>query len=91
MRLSLGIPVFNEQDGLPGVAERLIPVRDALRAAARNDLRDGSTMARVLLEEASERDPRTALSSVAKLSATGGAGCARNSNGDASAEVPTSG
>lgn len=61
MRLSVGIPVFNEQDVLPELLARLLPVLDGIEGGPHEVIfvDDGSTdHSRKLLEDAATRDPR---------------------------------
>ena len=61
MRLSVGIPVFNEQEVLPELVARLLPVLDGIEGGPHEVIfvDDGSSDAsRRLLEQAAHRDPR---------------------------------
>ena len=61
MRLSVGIPVFNEQEVLPELLARLLPVLDGIEGGPHEVIfvDDGSSDgSRRLLEDASSRDPR---------------------------------
>lgn len=61
MRLSVGIPVFNEQEVLPELLARLLPVLDGIEGGPHEVIfvDDGSSDgSRRLLEDASARDPR---------------------------------
>ncbi len=61
MRLSVGIPVFNEQEVIPELLVRLLRVLDAVSGGPHEVVfvDDGSTDAsRHLLEQAARRDPR---------------------------------
>lgn len=61
MRLSVGIPVFNEQEVLPHLLGRLLPVLDGIKGGPHEVIfvDDGSTDdSRRILENAAERDPR---------------------------------
>lgn len=61
MRLSVGIPVFNEQEVLPELLARLLPVLDGIEGGPHEVIcvDDGSTdNSRGVLEDAAQRDPR---------------------------------
>ena len=61
MRLSVGIPVFNEQEVLPELLARLLPVLDGIEGGPHEVIcvDDGSTdNSRAVLEDAAQRDPR---------------------------------
>ena len=61
MRLSVGIPVFNEQDVIPGLLARLLPVLDGISGGPHEVVfvDDGSTdQSRRLLQDAAARDRR---------------------------------
>jgi dolichol-phosphate mannosyltransferase len=61
VRLSVGIPVFNEQEVLPELLGRLLPVLDGIAGGPHEVIfvDDGSTdNSRRLLEQAATRDPR---------------------------------
>jgi dolichol-phosphate mannosyltransferase len=61
MRLSVGIPVFNEQEVLPELLGRLLPVLDGIEGGPHEVIfvDDGSSDgSRRLLEDAATRDPR---------------------------------
>ena len=61
MKLSIGIPVFNEEEVIPGLLARLLPVLDSVEGGPHEVVfvDDGSTdNTRCLLEQASARDPR---------------------------------
>ena len=61
VRLSVGIPVFNEQEVLPELLARLLPVLDGIEGGPHEVIfvDDGSSdSSRRLLEEAAARDPR---------------------------------
>ena len=61
MRLSVGIPVFNEQEVLPELLKRLMPVLDGIDGGPHEVIfvDDGSSdNSRPLLEDAAKRDPR---------------------------------
>ena len=61
MRLSVGIPVFNEQEVLPELLKRLLPVLDGIDGGPHEVIfvDDGSSdNSRTLLEDAAKRDPR---------------------------------
>ena len=61
VKLSVGIPVFNEQEVLPGLLARLLPVLDGIEGGPHEVIfvDDGSSdSSRRLLEDASARDPR---------------------------------
>lgn len=61
MRLSVGIPVFNEQEVLPELLKRLLPVLDGIAGGPHEVIfvDDGSSdNSRALLEDAARRDPR---------------------------------
>ncbi|HUP40358.1 MAG TPA: glycosyltransferase family 2 protein [Vicinamibacterales bacterium] len=61
MKLSVGIPVFNEQEVLPKLLARLLPVLDGIEGGPHEVIfvDDGSTdSSRSVLADASSRDPR---------------------------------
>lgn len=61
MRLSVGIPVFNEQEVLPELLARLLPVLDSIEGGPHEVIfvDDGSSDgSRRVLEDAAKRDPR---------------------------------